>query len=75
MMKKYGLLLALALLMALATSCREKKLNHPKEGEELKEVKETQTESMDKYKEWSESNKTKDSAAIKTDSTNQDSID
>ena len=75
MMKKYGLMLALSFLMALATSCREKKMNHPKEGEELKEVKETQNKSMEKYKEWSESDKTKDSTAIKTDSTNQDSID
>ncbi|NVN19503.1 hypothetical protein GUA46_14230 [Muricauda sp. HICW] len=75
MMKKYGLLLALSILMALATSCREKKLNHPKQGEELREVKESQTESMEKYKEWSESDKATDSTAIKTDSTNQDSID
>lgn len=75
MMKKYALLLALSILMALATSCREKKLNHPKQGEELREVKESQTESMEKYEEWSESDRAIDSTGIKTDSTNQDSID
>ena len=75
MMKKYSLYLILAVTMLYATSsCRDKKLNHPKQGEELKEVKKTQSESMEKYKEWSDSDKEKDSTTTQTDSTDRDSL-
>ncbi|MBW8243604.1 hypothetical protein K1F50_12410 [Muricauda oceani] len=74
MMKKHSLYLILAVTMLYATSCRDKKLNHPKQGEELKEVKKTQSESMEKYKEWSDSDKEKDSTTTQTDSTDRDSL-
>ncbi len=73
-MKKYGLLLSLSFMFSLCISCRDRELNHPKQGEELREVQKSQTESMDKYKEWSESEESMDSTTMETDSIDQDSI-
>lgn len=73
-MKKYSLFPTLALLILLVVTCRDRELNHPKQGEELREVQKSQTESMDKYKEWSDSEEAIDSTTMPMDSIDQDSI-
>lgn len=67
-MKRYTTMLALFSIILLYNACMDRKSSLPKEEDKLDEVKEIQNESMEKYKEWSEGEDSKDSTQIKKDS-------